>query len=198
MNPHDEQMLTQWVQDVYLDTHRIVYRYGKLLIGRRCPEMAADLEDLVQETYCILHRKRHKLYTHTNVTGWLIVALRYNFENKRRKKKRNNEILVEPSKSDQYAGAGNPVEDAIFHGDSEALAVLRAAINDEEKFKAFLDFHINHVPIQTLADRYGKSYDAMKMQLCRTRKLCQIILEEKSEILLIIFLIRVTFFDFMT
>jgi len=195
---YDEQMLKQWVQEVYLDTYKIVYRYGKLLISHRCPAMRADLEDLVQETYCILHRKRHKLYTHTNITGWLIVALRYNFENKRRKRKRNKEILVEPSKSEQYAGAGNPVEDAIFHGDSEALAVMRAAVNDDEKFTAFIDFHINHVPIQTLADRYGKNYNAMKMQLCRTRKLCQIILGEKSDILLIFFLLRVTFSDFWT
>lgn len=198
MKHEREHDIQEWFNQVYADNHKILYRYAEVLIAYYCSAMYSSIDDLVQETFFILYKKRERLHNHENITGWLIVALRYNFNNRWRKLKRRNEILMEPATAEQFSRERNPVEDAIFRNDSEILSIIRAAINDDDKYQAFIDFHINHIPIETLANRYGKTNDAMKMQLYRSRKLCKIILEESGKISMLFFLLRVTFFDFMT
>lgn len=193
-----EHVMDDWIEQTYSDNHKILYRYAEVLVSYHCRAMYSCIDDLVQETFFILYKKRHKLYSHENITGWLIVALRYNFNNRWRKMKRRNEILMEPNMAEQFSGDKKPVEDAIFRNDDEALSIIRVAIKDEDKYQAFIDFHVKHVPIQDLADKYGKSYDAMKMQLYRSRKFCKILLEESGKFTVFFLLLRVTFFDFMT
>ena len=198
MNREREQAVQEWVEQTYADNHRILYRYAEVLITHYCRAMHSCIDDLVQETFFDLYRKRHRLYTHKNIVGWLIVALRYNFCNRYRKIKRRNEVLVEPNRAEQFSNGENLVEEAIFRNDAEIMEIIRTAINDDEKYQAFIDFHMNHVSIQELAERYGKSYDAMKMQLSRSRKLCKIMLENSGKLSVLFFFMRVTFFDFMT
>ena len=198
MSHEREQTVQQWIEAVYRDNHKILYRYAEVLVARYCRAMASSIDDLVQETFFILYKKRLKLYDHENITGWLIVALRYNFNNRWRKIKRRSEILMEPEKTELFGTGHNPVERAVFSGNAEVLEIIRAAINDDDKYQAFIDFHLNHVPIQQLAEKYGKSYDSMKVQLFRCRKLCKALMEENSGISSLFIFFCVTFFDLMT
>lgn len=133
------------------------------------------------------------LYKHGNITGWLMVALRFNFKNRQRKwriwKRRSAEV---DGSADIFSVQPNPVEDALFNEDKGVLDIIRDAIGDEGKFNAFIDYHIHKVPIKTLAEARGISEDAMKMQLHRCRRICRTALEANGISLPFLLLIRVT------
>lgn len=71
MREKEDADIIEWYQSVYQNTYEVVYRYGKGLISRHCRDLRPDLEDLVQETYEDMYRKRQLLRDHANITGWL-------------------------------------------------------------------------------------------------------------------------------
>lgn len=195
-----DQELSDWVAQVYRETHPMLLRFAKVLIKRKCPQMAPELEDLVNDTYFVLLRKCREIFFHENVAGWLVVALKFNFSNRRKKiyRRLKRERLVDLEAQSNIADAHSFFDEVLQTGGPEMLQLLKTIIQDENKYRAFVDFHLNHVSIRDLAERYGKSENAMKVQLHRTRIICRSFIENNNIILMIIFMLRVTFKELWT
>lgn len=192
----EAQIVDPWFQKVYDDNYPIVYRYAKILIRCHHGILAADLHDLVQETFFILYRKRKKLYTHVNITGWLIITFRYHYANRRRKWIRHNRNRVYMQNLEN-APDPKSVEESAFTIDPSMFALLKDIVG-EEKFRAITDFHVHKIPIREIAKTYGKSETAMRVQLYRSRKAIRNYLNAHKEIILLIFIVCVTISNLTT
>ena len=199
MSKIDDAEINEWYQSVYKESYHVVYRSGKALIYRYCRDLLPDLEDLVQETFEDLYRKKRLLRNHANIIGWLIVALRFNFKNRLRKWRRWKMQSAEvDSSADLFSAQTDSIENASVYEEVEALNIIREVIGNEGKYRAFLDYHIHKVPIRVLAEQRGITENAMKMQLYRCRKLCAIALREHGKLTILLVFVCVTLSSFVT
>jgi len=190
----------EWFTRVYLENYKLLYRFGEILIRRFCKPMLPDLEELVEETYEVLLRKCSEVYSHENISAWLIVTLKYNFSNRRRKiyRRLRSERLVDIATQQNIPDDIDFVEDILRLKDSDVEDLLKQIIRDEDKYRAFVDFQLHHVPIRELAARYGKKEGTMRVQLYRTRLLCKAYFEQNNIIFCILLAIYVTFSNLKT
>lgn len=194
--PRFEQHVDPWFEKVYNENYAVVYRYAKLLVRVHDGILAEETNDLVQETFFILYNKREKLYTHVNITGWLIVALRYHYANRRRKWVRHNRNRVHMQNLEN-APDPRSVEEHAFPTDPKILELFRSILGDK-KYNDLANHYLHKIPIRELALAQGKNPNALRVQMYRSRIALRKYMSEHKDILLLIFIIHVIFSDLTT
>ena len=166
MNDREYQ---EWYCKVYIETFPIVERAGRRLLAHFGCALMPELDDLVQDAYLVMYKKREKLVEHENITGWLIVALKYIILKRMRAWARRRDA-VEKLKQQVEAVARD-----LNFDDQEDMEILRAALG-EENFELLKAYHVDGVPVEELAARMGKSVGAVHTKLSRLRRRCYEIL----------------------
>lgn len=170
MNDREYQ---EWYCKVYIETYPIVERAGRRLLAHFCYALMPDLDDLVQDAYLAMYKKREKLITHENITGWLIVALKFIILKRMRTWARRRDA-VERLKQHAEAVARETARGLNFE-DQEDVEILRATLG-EENFELLKAYHMDGVPVEELAARTGRSVGATHTKLSRLRGRCNDIL----------------------
>lgn len=159
----------EWYCKVYIETFPTVERAGRRLLAHFCYALIPELDDLIQDVYLVMYKKREKLVDHENITGWLIVALKYVILKRMRAWARRRDA-VEKLKFQVEA-----VSRDLNFDDQEEMNILRAALG-EENYELLKAYHVDGVPVEELAARVGKSVGAVHTRLSRLRKRCNDIL----------------------
>ena len=173
MSPDDEY--EQWFQDIFQRTHPTIERAGSALLARFCPHAASEHGDLVQEAYLALYKKRRQLRSHPNITGWLIVALKYLILKRRRTLIRKHAAYRRLKI--QYARSCKQRLMTNYFENTEAASLLRASLQPED-YALLWARYVEGVSIEDLAQRTEKSKDAVYTQLSRLRKRCLLLLRD--------------------
>ena len=158
------------------DAFRELYeRYAGRLTGlmRRDVRSAADVQDLVQQTFFQLHRARHDFKTGHQVRPWLMtIALNLKRRYFRDAHKRGASLEVEPSQESQ---AGRDVELAETSVQvADALATLPAGTREVIELHWF-----QGLPFSEVAKVVGASLSAVKVRAHRGYKRLRAELEGK-------------------
>ena len=137
------------------------------MIARFCYALDPDLEDMMNEAYIVMYKKREKLVTHPNITGWLIVALKYIILKRMRKWARNRDAL---RRLKNEVERQHQIRKSDLDFDNlEEVEILIATLG-RENFELLHAYHVEGVPIDELARRCGKSVGATYMKLSRLRR----------------------------
>ena len=165
----------QWFDKIYIDTlpdvRRCAYSFLKLY-----PDLKAEAEDLIQETYIRLFQDREELYGRDEIVKWLVVTLRNLISNRLRVRKTHykyqvwntdSESILENTFADPYT-----VVDQVFaNEDQEKLEKIADHIG-RDKLELLSEYYLDKTPLNELAERENISPEAMKMRISRLRKKC--------------------------
>lgn len=126
MNQWDDQ---EWFNSIYHSTQKQL-SLAMLRIVRNHPLLKDNVDELLADTYCEMHRNREKLRTHPNLCAWLITTLKYKAYDKLREKLQeygNRDWLAE---IDEYSTASNVLspEDAYIR--KETIREIRKMISN--------------------------------------------------------------------
>ena len=165
----------QWFDKIYIETLPDVRRCAYSFL-KSYPDLKAEVDDLIQETYMRMFQDREKLYERDEIVKWLVVTLRNLVSNRLRVRQThikhhiwntdNNEIL-DYSIADPYA----VVDQAFISEDQEKLDKIADHIG-QDKVELLFEYYLDKVPLTVLAERENTTPDAMKMRISRLRKKC--------------------------
>lgn len=175
----------KWFQDIFLRTHPTVERAGRYLLARFCPHAASEHGDLVQEAYLALYKKRRQLRSHPNITGWLIVALKYLILKRRRTLIREQAAYRLLKTKYDRSLQKHPMTNSF--GNTESASLLRASLPPED-FTLLRAHYIEGIPIQELAQRSHESKGAIYTRLSRLRKRCLLLLKDGNLYVLLLWI----------
>lgn len=165
----------EWFDQVYAETIPDVRRIAYAIL-KSYPDLKADADDLIQETYLRMYRAREQLYNRPEMIKWLIVTLEHLTSNRLRVRKTyikhnivnaDRETLLEFCSSNPYEN----VDHAFIDEDRKQLNKIAAQLG-ADKLELLSEYYLDKVPLAELAERENISPDAMKMRISRLRKKC--------------------------
>jgi RNA polymerase sigma-70 factor (ECF subfamily) len=115
---------------------------------RRLGVAEADVEDVCQEVFLVVHRRLDAFEGRSSLRVWVYgICMRAAWEYRRRPHRRREEATSSPPEASIPA----PQDDEIDR--RRALALLDAALDelDDEKRAVFVLYEIEHVPMQEVA-----------------------------------------------
>jgi RNA polymerase sigma-70 factor (ECF subfamily) len=127
----------------------------------------ADVEDLLQEVFVVVHRRLHTFDGRSRMSSWLYgISVRVAAAHRRRAFQRREQIGGVPETADR---AATPEEAVAAR---QAQARLRAVLDamDLEKRALFVMFEIDEVPCETIADFLGVPVGTVYSRLHAARK----------------------------
>jgi RNA polymerase sigma-70 factor (ECF subfamily) len=131
--------------------------------------VAADVEDLMQEVFVVVHRRLHSFDGSSRVTTWLFgICLRVVAAYRRRAHRRHEESVAETPEGAAF-DAGSPEKAASTRQDQ---ARLRAALDlmDLEKRAIFVMFEIDEVACEAIAEMLSIPLGTVYSRLHAARK----------------------------
>lgn len=171
-----ERQLENWFKQIYTETYPTIERVGRHMIERACIGLSMELEDIIHETYLTLYKKRHTLCNHENITGWLIVAFKFNALRRMRKWARQHDAMERASSVETSVRSGDL---AASMEDEEAVEIMRAAIG-ARNFGILLDYQAGRLSVDQIAQMLDKSVGATYTFLSRLRKRCLLVLQKNG------------------
>lgn len=159
-----------WFDDTFRATYLTLERSGRILLTYLCPAIMGDLHDLMIQAYMACDKKKKKLYNHPNVTGWLIVAFRYETYHRIRSWDRENRLRDELNYQGRIRAASDSMKDALEDKDLEL--VFRSAIGNK-RYELLKAYYLRGITIDELAVVCGTSEHGMEAALSRWRKKCE-------------------------
>jgi RNA polymerase sigma-70 factor (ECF subfamily) len=134
---------TDWVVDAY----RSYFGYVFALLGR-LGVPAANLEDVAQEVFLVLHRRRHEFRSDSSVRTWLHgIALHTG----RRHRERARRALDPTRRPPLPAQPRTPEEDVSAKRELERLDALLDGLTDEQR-EVFVLVEIAELPVPEIAE----------------------------------------------
>lgn len=184
-----------WLKALYEEHYQLLYSVGRLFTGAdEAPD--SQVEDMIQETFLILWRKRGALFTHPNIGGWLVETLRRGLLHRYTKKRRAGaprSQSLDAVDMDLVTG-GEKVfplpEDALEIKDR--LETLKTLLGERDAALFYRYFALN-LTARELAREMNVSEDCLRMRVTRLRKK---VLLNRELFLGIMALFAVRFFDF--
>lgn len=119
---------------------------------RRLGVAEADVEDVCQEVFLVVHRRLEDFEGRSSLRSWVYgICLRAASEYRRRPHRRREEATSSPPEASIPA----PQEEEVDR--RRALALLDAALDglDDDKRAVFVLYEIEHVPMQDVAQAAG-------------------------------------------
>jgi RNA polymerase sigma-70 factor (ECF subfamily) len=153
---------TDWVVDAY----RTYFRYVWALLGR-LGVPAASIEDVAQEVFLVLHRRRHEFKNESSVRTWLHgIAL----HTARRHRQRIRRAEQPPP---DLPGPGEPRSPEAAASDTQHLELLDRlldALGDEQR-EVFVLAEIAELPVPEIATLIGVNLNTVysRLRLARAR-----------------------------
>ncbi len=134
---------TDWVVDAY----RSYFGYVFALLGR-LGVPAASVEDVAQEVFLVLHRRRHEFRNDSSVRTWLHgIALHAG----RRHRERARRALEPTRRPPTPAEPRTPEEDVSTKRDLERLDALLDGLTGEQR-EVFVLVEIAELPVPEIAE----------------------------------------------
>lgn len=159
-----------WFEDTFRATYLTPERSGRILLTYLCPAIMGDLHDLMIQAYMACDRKKKKLYTHPNVTGWLIVAFRYETYHRIRSWDREKSLLDRLNCQARIRAASSSITDALE--DRELEQVFRSSIGGK-RYELLRAYYLRGLTISELAVMCGVSERGMESALSRWGRKCE-------------------------
>ena len=176
----------EWFNRVYTETLPDVRRTAYAIL-KTYPDLKAEADDLMQETYLRMYRARERLYDRPKIIGWLIVTLKNLTSNRLRVRKTymkynvvnaDRETLLEFRSSNQHIN----VDHTFIKEDQEPLNKIAERLG-ADKLELISEYYLDKIPLSELAKRENISPDAMKMRIFRLRKKCiEVLIERETRI----------------
>ena len=169
----------QWFDRVYTETLPVVRRCAYAFL-KSYPDLSAEADDLIQETYIRMFQAQEQLHSRPEIIKWLIATLRNLVSIRLRVRKTrvkhhimntDNDTILEFYASNQYGD----VDSAFVNEDQERLNKIAARLG-ADKLELLSEYYLDKVPLSVLAERENISTDAMKMRISRLHKKCMEIL----------------------
>lgn len=159
-----------WFDATFRATYLTLERAGRVLLTYLCPAIMGDLHDLMIQAYMACDKKKKKLYHHPNVTGWLIVAFRYETYHRIRSWDRESRLRDELNYQERIRATSDSIKDVLEDKDLEL--VFRSAIGNK-RYELLKAYYLRGLTIDELALMCGTSDHGMEVALSRWRRKCE-------------------------
>lgn len=162
----------KWIEELYKQNYERMYAIGLIFVGNNSKQRQI-VEDVIQEVFLTLMRKKQKLKDHPKIEGWLIVTLRLKLgEHIKRMSKDekwilfsfNDENADNTALKDMYQDAG--LEKIILEEKYDAIRNLIGKKN----MKLFDMYCIQKKSAKEVAKELNMTENAVWVQVNRIRK----------------------------
>lgn len=172
------------------DTYYIdVARYVQYMLNNKGVSVS-DADDIVQEVFLEAYTNLESLSTHTNPKAWLIKTAKFKCYNLIRGKRlwQQQELFDDNKLADETVDIESLVLAVNSYDYNKILEQIKGELSIED-YLLYEQVYQQRIPQVQLAKYYHISYDALRMRVCRVRKLIVNIL---SKILVIIVTIAIS------
>lgn len=146
----------QLIEALYRTNRDKMFRCAYRLIGR-----VDKAEELVQEAFALALIHESKLMNHPNLMSWLIVTLKYQIMNDRRRKESSSEISLD----DFFSLEAEPLKETL--GTS-----LPKELSDSERQLLIWKFE-GQIDYEEMSERLGITKNACRIRVMRAVEKCR-------------------------
>ena len=133
----------------------------------------ADLEDVLQEVFVVVHQRVHTFDGSSKVTTWLFgIAMRVASSYRRRGYRRRETAVAEPPEPTSAPDMASPEDDLVQAESRRRLALILDDM-DLEKRAVFVMFEIDEMPCEEIASILGVPVGTVYSRLYNARKAFQ-------------------------
>ena len=150
----------QWFSQIFSQCYEDLVNYARTIVYYKdCAE------DVVQEAFIIGIQKKVALKESSNPVGWLYLTVQNVARNKNRKLLRLNKLIEEIARGDHkdFGKAEFSFEPYILFRESYK------GLLKKDDWNLLIDFYGNGYAYKEMAEKYGKSISACKMQVMRAK-----------------------------
>lgn len=146
----------QLIEALYRTNRDKMFRCAYRLIGR-----VDKAEELVQEAFVLALIHESKLMNHPNPMSWLIVTLKYQIMNDRRRKESSSEISLD----DFFSLEAEPLKETLDTS-------LPKELSDSERQLLIWKFE-GQIDYEEMSERLGITNNACRIRVMRAVEMCR-------------------------
>jgi len=160
-----------------LDVRRVYDAHAPFVWAslQRMGVAAADLEDVLQDVFLVVHKRLHTFDGSSKLTTWLFgVALNVAAAHRRRAFRRREDVVAEPPEPPPTPGGreANPEHDLVLRESRRRVEALLDEL-DVTKRAVFVMFEIDELPCEEIADMLGVPVGTVYSRLHAARRAFQ-------------------------
>lgn len=154
-----------WFENIYLTNHKRL-----LAIAKRELQSEAIGEELVQDVFLALYKKRDKLRKHENIEGWLTLALSYLIRHELSRYSTKKEV---------------PLNDQIIHTSVETNlpfeSVLPKGLTEKER-QLLIWYYRDELSYEQISERLDISINTCRVRVFRAVGHCRQLLQNDLDL----------------